>query len=173
MPSFAWCAGGWSRAANAHLATSFSESQLQPFTRIVEKYDAATPARAIVTQSCSEDDADEPDRFTRTLRAGPMRSNPGQWTWFNASDLSTLLSDGDCVTAFTADAVTLEGATVDFPPLHMHHIHIERWNRILSPPKQTFSDFMGLDVQGLEGVRDKIRTVTPHRILNAHWCWSC
>ena len=62
----------------------------------------------------------------RAMLVGPFESKAQQWHFVRAR--FPLLSAGDRIVEFTGDTVSATDATapITYPPLHMHHIHIER-----------------------------------------------
>ena len=73
-----------------------------------------TPVQRIVTV----------DPLTRGALVGPLDSLPLDWHTVVLWNF-TELEPGDRVVEFVADAVAAPGGpTVQFPPLHLHHIHV-------------------------------------------------
>eukprot|EP00966_Prymnesium_polylepis_P331175 7386744-Prymnesium_polylepis.1 len=62
----------------------------------------------------------------RTMLIGPFSSHVQQWTSIVAP--VTQLKRGDRIVSFSGDAVDAADALtpVGYPPLHMHHIHVQR-----------------------------------------------
>lgn len=63
---------------------------------------------------------------SRQVVFGPFWGHVMEWHTLIAN-LPWFFRAGDRITGFTADAVALNGVTpIGYPPLHLHHIHLER-----------------------------------------------
>ena len=60
----------------------------------------------------------------RGMIAGPFRVLPREWVSLGMK--FDILGPDDPVISYTGDAVTAAGDPVEFPPLHLHHIHIRQ-----------------------------------------------
>jgi hypothetical protein len=60
------------------------------------------------------------------IRVGPLTSTPGQWHFLATDALRKLLRPlTDRIVRFTGRAVSGDGKAIGFPPLHMHHLHVQ------------------------------------------------
>lgn len=69
---------------------------------------------------------------TRGVLIGPFHAAPGAWTSISLEPTSGsrtapwLLAEGDCVVDFQGAGVHADGVPIGYPPLHVHHLHVER-----------------------------------------------
>lgn len=60
----------------------------------------------------------------RGMIAGPLRTVPRQWATVGIQ--FDVLGEGDRAVAYVGDAVDERGASLAYPPVHMHHIHVHQ-----------------------------------------------
>ena len=69
------------------------------------------------------------ERYRRGFRLGPISSTRGNWHSLTTSSLQgTLLYPGESIVAYSAQTRDLSGHFIGYPPLHVHHIHINKQN---------------------------------------------
>ncbi len=62
----------------------------------------------------------------RGIRLGPFRSVGQSWHSLRTEAFDQVLSTHDCIKSYMGSLITADYMPIGFPPLHMHHLHIER-----------------------------------------------
>lgn len=108
-------------------------------SRTLDNYGSldATPAgsapggkAAMRVRECTVEDPSEPGAFWSVQRVGPMVSTGGDMTYFLSWDdpghLRAQIPEGGALylTGYAARTLTADGEQVPYPPIHLHHAHL-------------------------------------------------
>ena len=102
-------------------------------------------------------------------RIGPLVSTPQRWHYFATPRFGEIFHDRvDRITAFTGRAVDAHGLPIGYPPIHIHHLHLQVDHKSSFNIHwfETHGDF------GLDGVADATATRGYTRQLPAGYCMT-
>jgi len=114
---FAGC-GTWQPSELVAFACHYHGEAASPGLGYSSKREKCTTVVPVLT--CEHFDADS---VLRSALIGPLSLGPSEWIGLGMAWLPLLLP-GERITEYFGDAVdTLNGSVMQYPPLHLHHIH--------------------------------------------------
>jgi len=84
----------------------------------------------------------------RAIRYGPVHSFPMGFSFFADHDISFLFRAGDQIVSYLGDVLTQNGQQIGLPPLHIHHIHVQKRAEGDPSYQSNLSDFHFFNTHG-------------------------